>query len=345
MSETLIYTIISLSGLGIVSAIILYLVAQKFRVDEDPRIDKVEEALPNTNCGGCGYPGCRAFAEALVNSDDISELNCPVGGNDTMQTVAGILGKHIEEKDPYVAVVRCSGSFEHRKKTNVYDGAASCTIASSLYGGDTGCAYGCVGLGECVDACDFEAMYMDEKTGLPVVIEDKCTACNACVKACPKDIIQLWPKGKKDRRIYVACINEEKGGLAKKNCSVACIGCSKCADECKFDAITVDNYLAYIDYDKCKLCRKCVDVCPTETIQAVNFPARKPRPEKKSSPKIKTGTINSATTSEGEVDVIEMVRERKARPPKMKPKTSPEASESKPSESQDNQEKNDDTNK
>src|SRR6056297_515965 len=107
---TILYTIISLSGLGAVAAIILYIVAQKFKVYEDPRIDEVEEALPAANCGGCGYPGCRQFAEALVNADDISELYCPVGGNETMQKVAEILGKEVGEKEPLVAVVRCNGT-------------------------------------------------------------------------------------------------------------------------------------------------------------------------------------------------------------------------------------------
>ena len=253
-----------------------------------------------------------------MKAEDFSELNCPVGGNDTMQKVGGILGKHIEEKEPYIAVVRCSGSFEYRKKTNIYDGASSCTIAASLYGGDTGCAYGCVGMGECVDACDFEAMYMDEKTGLPVVIEDKCTACNACVKACPKDIIQLWPKGKKNRRIYVACINEDKAGPARKSCEVACIGCSKCVDECKFDAITVENVLAYIDYEKCKLCRKCVDVCPTHSIQEINFPPKKEKPQKLV--KKDTNAENNAPTTTSEVvDVVEMIKEQVVRPKKPSP--------------------------
>lgn len=317
MSSTILITIISLSALGIFAALILYFVAKKFHVEEDPRIDAVEEALPATNCGGCGYPGCRSFAEALVNADDLKDLHCPVGGNEVMQEVAGILGKHVEEKEPYVAVVRCSGSFEHRNKTNIYDGAPSCTIAASLYGGDTGCAYGCVGLGECVDACEFDAMYMDEKTGLPVVVEDKCTACNACVTACPKDIIQLWPQGKKNRRIFVACINEEKGGLAKKHCSVACIGCSKCADECKFDAIEVANNLAYIDYEKCKLCRKCVDVCPTHSIHEINFPERKPKPEKGKKPSPKLSNKQQEQESEvavQEVDVIKMARTAKSKP-------------------------------
>lgn len=275
MNEILLYTVLTLVLLGVIAAVILYFVSRKFYVKEDPRLEKVMDALPNTNCGGCGFPGCSAFANALIATDDLSEYHCPVGGNEVMKEVAEILNLEVEERDPFVAVVRCSGSFDVRKKTNIYDGAANCTIASTLYSGDKGCAYGCVGLGECVDACDFDAMYMDPNTGLPVVIEDKCTACNACVTACPKDIIQLWPKGRKDQRIYVACINEEKGGVARKECSVACSGCSKCVDECKFDAITIENNLARIDYEKCKLCAKCVVVCDVHSIRADNFTAER----------------------------------------------------------------------
>ena len=278
MSDIVIYTILTVSITGIIAAVILYFVAKKFHVEEDPRIDLVEEALPSANCGGCGYPGCRNFAEACVKADNLDDLYCPVGGNDVMKNVAKIIGLDAVEKQAQVAVIRCSGSFEHRPRTNNYDGAANCTIAANLYSGDTGCQYGCLGLGECVDACTFDAMYMDEKTGLPVVIQDKCTGCGDCVRACPKDIIELRNKGKKDRRIFVSCINEEKGGIAKKYCSVACIGCSKCFKECNYDAITIKNFLAYIDYNKCVLCRKCVSVCPTDAIHEINFPPRKKKP-------------------------------------------------------------------
>lgn len=275
MSSTIIYTIISLSATGAISAVILYLVAQRFKVYEDPRIDQVEDALPFANCGGCGFAGCRNFAEACVKSENLSGLFCPVGGNETMFRVAMILGLEAVTQDTKVAVVRCAGSYDKRPRINFYDGPLSCIIQSSLYAGDTGCAYGCLGHGDCVKACDFDAIHMDLTTGLPVVIDEKCTACNACVIACPKHIIELRKKNKKDRKIFVSCVNEEKGAIAKKSCDVACIGCGKCVKVCPYDAITLENYLAFIDSVKCKLCRKCVEECPTNSILEINFPPRK----------------------------------------------------------------------
>jgi Na+-translocating ferredoxin:NAD+ oxidoreductase subunit B len=275
MNEIILYTVITLTAIGILAAIIIYFVSKKFEVKEDERIGKVESVLPNTNCGGCGQPGCSAFAKAVVAAGDLSALHCPVGGNDVMKQVADILGIKAVERDPYIAVVRCSGSFEYRKKTNIYDGAGSCKIAAALYSGDTGCAYGCLGMADCVEVCEFDAMYMDEKTGLPVVIEDKCTACNKCVTECPKEIMQLWPKGKKNQRIYVACLNEEKGSTARKECAVACSGCAKCFDACRYDAITMNNSLAAIDYEKCKLCMECVDTCDVHNIITANVTPEK----------------------------------------------------------------------
>ena len=279
MNATVLYTILSLSGLGVSAAIILFIVAQKFKVVEDPRIDEVEEALPAANCGGCGFAGCRNFAEALVKSDDFEGLYCPVGGNDTMASVAKILGREAVEQDPRVAVLRCNGFCKVRPKINNYDGASTCAIASALYGGDTGCQYGCLGFGDCVEVCTFDALSMDPDTGLPVVNDTNCTACGACVKACPKDLFELRKRAKKDRKIYVACRNEDKGGIAKKSCEVACIGCIKCFKVCPYEAITMANNLAFIDSDKCKLCRKCVPECPTNSILEIGFPPRKEKEE------------------------------------------------------------------
>lgn len=272
VDTTIIYAVITLAGIGTGAAIILYFVAQKFKVVEDPRIDEVEEALPSANCGGCGYAGCRAFAEAIVKNESLEGMNCPVGGNEVMAEVAKIMNLEAEEVDPYVAVVRCNGSKAHAPKKVEYDGPATCQFAHALSAGESSCPNGCLGLGDCVEACEFDAMYMDEETGLPVVIEDNCTACNACVEACPRDIIELRPKGKKGRRTYISCVNTEAGAAPKKNCSTACIACGECVEACPFNAITITNNLAYIDPLKCKNCRLCVPICPTGAILEDNAP-------------------------------------------------------------------------
>ena len=233
--------------------------------------------MPGANCGGCGQAGCRAFAEACTKAGNLDNLYCPVGGNAVMQKVAGALGFEVAEKAPMVAVVRCAGSCDKRPKTNVYDGSTSCAVMSSLYSGDTGCKFGCLGNGDCTRVCNFGAISMNPETGLPIVDDEKCTACGACVKACPKGVIELRNKGPKSRRVFVSCINKDKGGVARKACSAACIGCSKCAKVCPFGAITVENNVAYIDFNKCKLCTKCVAECPTGAIHAVNFPPRPPK--------------------------------------------------------------------
>lgn len=272
---SLITTVLVVSGLGALLALLLYLIAKKFNVEEDPRIDQVEKMLPGANCGGCGFAGCRGMSEALVKRDDISSLYCPVGGAECMKSVASFLGKAAPEREPMVAVVRCAGSCANRPKTNQFDGAKSCLVASSLYAGDTGCSFGCLGLGDCAAKCEFDALHINPETGLPEVDEEKCTACGACVKACPKMIIELRKKAPKGRKVYVSCVNKAKGAVARKACKVACIGCGKCAKVCPFEAITVENNLAYIDFTKCKMCRKCVLECPTGAIVEFGFPPRK----------------------------------------------------------------------
>lgn len=289
MSPTLLYTVLTISSIGALAAIILYVVAQKFHVHEDPRIDDVESSLPAANCGGCGFAGCRAFAEAIVKDNSLEGKFCPVGGNDVMATVAGIMGLEAQQQSPRVAVVRCNGTCEFRPKVNTYEGAKTCGIAAMSYSGETGCSFGCLGFGDCCVVCDFDAIHMNPETGLPEVDDDKCTACGACVKACPKILIELRKKSPKFRKIYVACRNTEKGAIAKKSCEVACIGCGKCEKECAYDAITISNNLAFIDSDKCKLCRKCVSVCPTNAIIEVGFPLRKIKTEAE--------TTEPATTS------------------------------------------------
>ena len=271
----IILSFVVLALLAAVAAISVYIVAKKFHVEEDPRIDMVNELLPGVNCGGCGLPGCRAFAEAIIKKGSLDGFNCPVGGAECMKDVAPILGVEAVVEEPKIAVVRCAGSLANSPRVANYQGLQNCSFVNNLYSGAGGCPNGCLGLGSCVKMCPFDAMYMDEETGLPVVIDDKCVACGVCVKACPRAVLELRLKGKKDRRIFVSCMNKEKGALGKKNCSVVCIGCSKCQKVCTFDAITIENNLAYIDSSKCKLCRKCVLECPTKAIHELNFPEKK----------------------------------------------------------------------
>ncbi len=278
--DFMIWAVIVLGAIALVASVVLYVCAKKFAVEEDPRIGQVLEALPGANCGGCGFPGCSGMADALVKACDAGSLEgllCPVGGQQVMSEVADLLGMAVANTAPKVAVVRCNGTCEHRPRIAEYSGLRTCFAMNSTGAGETGCGFGCLGCGDCVADCQFDAIHMNPETGLPEVDEEKCVACGACVKACPRHIIELRKKGVKGRRVYVQCVNKDKGVVAKKACEVACIGCGKCQKVCQFDAITIENNVSYIDFNKCRLCRKCVEECPTNAIVAVNFPPRKPK--------------------------------------------------------------------
>jgi len=274
--DFILIAVIVLGGIGLIAALVLYVCSKRFAVYEDPRIGQVNELLPGANCGGCGFAGCGGMADALVKGADkgsLDGLNCPVGGSEVMSRVANLLGMAIANGDPKVAVVRCNGTCELRQNIATYDGMRSCAAMNACGAGETACGYGCLGCGDCVEACQFDALHLNAETGLPEVDEEKCTACGACAKACPRGIIELRKKGPKGRRVFVACMSKDKGAVSIKACKASCIGCGKCVKECKFEAITLWQNLSYIDPNKCRLCRKCVEVCPTHAIRAVNFPA------------------------------------------------------------------------
>ena len=283
--------VIALGAIGLVSATVLYVCSKKFAVKEDPRIGEVAALLPQANCGGCGFAGCSGLADALVKGADagtIDGLSCPVGGQEVMGKIADLLGMAVANTEPMVAVVRCNGTCQNRPKIAEYSGLRTCAAMHSCGAGETACGYGCLGCGDCVAACQFGAISINPETGIAGVDDDKCTAGGACVKACPRGIIEIRKKGPKNRRVYVSCVNKDKGPAAMKACKMSCIGCGKCQKECQFDAITVTGNLAYIDPNKCRLCRKCEKVCPTHAIVAVNFPVPKDRQD------------NPAKTSENE---------------------------------------------
>ena len=275
--------VLVLGAIALVAAVILYIVSKKFAVQEDPRIAQVVEILPGANCGGCGFAGCGGLAEALVKGADagsIEGIRCPVGGDPVMGKVADLLGMAVANTEPMVAVVRCNGTCTNRPRIAEYDGLRTCQAMNAHGSGETGCGFGCLGCGDCTKACAFDAIHMNPETGLPEVDEEKCTSCGACTKACPRHIIELRKKGPKGRRVYVQCVNKDKGAVARKSCTAACIGCGKCQKVCKFEAITIENNLSYIDFNKCRMCTKCVDECPTGAIIKVNFPVKKAQPAK-----------------------------------------------------------------
>lgn len=275
--NSILIAILVMGAIALISALVLYGVSKKFAVEEDPRIGEVEEILPGANCGGCGFAGCAAMAEALVKGADAGSadgLFCPVGGQAVMDQVATCLGITASKAEPQVAVIRCNGTCALRPTIAHYDGLRTCAAMSKAGSGESACQYGCLGCGDCVKVCEFGALSIDKTTGLPVVDEEKCTACGKCAKACPRQIIELRKRGPKGRRVYVACRNKDKGPTARVVCKAACIGCGKCQKACAFDAITIENNLSYIDPVKCRLCTKCVEECPTGAIHKINFPAK-----------------------------------------------------------------------
>lgn len=270
-TRTIFYAALTIALIGFIAAIILYFVSKIFKVEEDPRIDKVHAHLPGANCGGCGFAGCHAMAESIVKSGTLEGHFCP-GGN--MGAIAEIMGLTVAEVTPKICVVCCNGTCENAPAKSFYDSALTCAFANSLFAGEKSCAYGCLGCGDCVSACAFDAIHIDTATHLPTVDEQKCIGCNACANACPRKVLEIRDKGKNGRRVFVACKNKEKGSIARQNCSAACLGCGKCAKVCPFEAINVTDNLAYIDYFKCKACGKCASECPTGAIHAVKFPEK-----------------------------------------------------------------------
>lgn len=265
--------VLILAIIGILAAIILYFISKKFHVEEDPRIDEICELLPGANCGGCGFAGCRNLAETMVARGTMDGCSCPGTPKEKNDKIAAILGIEAADSTPKVAVIRCQGSCENSPAKVGYDSELSCVFANSLFVGEGLCPNGCLGCGDCVKNCNFGAITINPETKLPEVDEDKCVGCGVCAKNCPRGVIEIRFKGPKSRRVYVACNNKEKGAVAMKYCKASCIGCGKCAKVCPFEAITVENNLAYIDFKKCKMCKKCVAECPKGAIVAVNFPA------------------------------------------------------------------------
>ncbi len=262
--------ILVLGGIGACGAVALNRVAKRFYVEEDPMIAVVEELLPGANCGGCGMNGCHDFAVQCVKAGGLEGFYCPSAGQEGMDRIAVAMGVTAAERMPDVAVMKCAGTKATKRAFNsVYVGPRKCAIMN-MTAGDYDCDNSCLGCGDCIEACRFDAIRYNEEAGIVEINAEKCVGCGMCVTACPRYIIELRPEGKRQRRVWVACGNCQKGVITRKQCSVGCIGCGLCVKQCKFEAITITGNHAYIDAKKCVTCGKCIGVCPTNAIHSVN---------------------------------------------------------------------------
>lgn len=250
------------AGVGLFIGLFLGFAAKTFAVEVDEREIKVRELLPGANCGGCGYPGCDGLAAAIAKGE--APVNaCPVANSQAHKAIAEIMGTVIEEKEKMAAFVKCSGTCDKTQVKYEYYGVKDCNKVAFVPGkGNKKCSYGCIGFGSCEKACPFGAITI--QNGIAVVNEEKCTGCTKCVASCPNKLIEMVPESARHR---VACSSQDKGKDTRIACAAGCIGCKLCVKACEFNAISVNDNLAHIDYKKCTNCGKCASVCPVKVIR------------------------------------------------------------------------------
>jgi Na+-translocating ferredoxin:NAD+ oxidoreductase RNF subunit RnfB len=260
INEVVLPAMIGLGGIAALFAGILSIASRVFAVHEDPRIEEVLDILPGVNCGACGYPGCRGYAEAIINEGaDLDK--CGPAGCAFVEAAAKLLGREFSGAERQVAFIHCKGA-PTQSLSFQYEGVETCRASAMVGGGPTGCAYGCLGYLDCVNSCIYGAIAVRDD-GLPVIDPGKCAACRACVTACPRGLIEMVSEKMK---VHILCSNPGRGKAVKEVCSHGCIGCIKCVKECPVQAIAMQEGLAVIDYEKCTNCGKCVKVCPVSVI-------------------------------------------------------------------------------
>ena len=259
--SAILLAMVVVGGTGLLIAILLGIASEKFKVPVDEKEVAIRAELPGNNCGGCGYAGCDGLAKAIANGE--APVNgCPVGGAAAAEKISAIMGVEAGEFVKKVAFVKCAGTCEKASDKYQYSGVQSCIEAMNVPGaGPKGCEFGCMGFGSCVKACPFDAIHVVD--GIAVVDKEACKACGKCIAACPKHLIELIPY---EQKTFVRCNSNAKGKVQLTICQAGCIGCRLCEKNCEAGAITVTNFLAHIDADKCTECGVCVEKCPRKII-------------------------------------------------------------------------------
>ncbi|MCI1966392.1 MAG: RnfABCDGE type electron transport complex subunit B [Oscillospiraceae bacterium] len=263
MNDILIPVLI-LAAIGLLAGLILAIASIVMAVPKDQKAEDIRAMLPGANCGACGFSGCDGYAKALADGTAQPGL-CTVGGSDVSNAIASYLGVAAASMEPHMSIVRCLGSHDNTTDRAEYEGMTSCAAAVAVAGGPASCTFGCIGLGDCVNACQYNALSV--RNGVAMVEPKNCVACGMCLKACPRHLLTLVPVKK---QAVVLCSNCDKGNVTNKVCKVGCIGCKKCERTCEHDAIHVDNFLATVDAEKCVGCGECVDACPRHIIDLFN---------------------------------------------------------------------------
>jgi H+/Na+-translocating ferredoxin:NAD+ oxidoreductase subunit B len=265
------------TALGVVFGLTLAAVARRFHVASNPLVDRVRAQLPSANCGACGFAGCQAYAEAVVERTDVSPSLCAPGRGSVAEALARLTGKDMGAVTDRIVVMRCHGTSAYAREEALYAGLDTCAAASLVFGGPKACKNGCLGLGDCVRVCPFDALTIGPD-GISVVNEALCTGCGLCVPACPKELFEFYPRV---RRIELSCVAKDKQSVVRATCMVGCTLCRKCVAKCPAGAIEWDGRTILIDHDKCLAygpsCQEvCVDICPSTILHRVG---QKPRPE------------------------------------------------------------------
>lgn len=263
----IIFAVILLGVIGLIAAIGLTVASKVFAVPVDKKAEAIRECLPGANCGACGFSGCDGYAAALSKGETTDTALCAPGGNEVSKAIADAAGLAAGEVKPMAAVVLCQGHNVNAATKLEYQGVMSCRMASQIFGGPKECIYGCLGYGDCMAVCEYNAISICD--GVARINPVMCKACKQCVKTCPKNLIEMLPLH--ETKAAVLCKNHDKGAVTRKECTIGCIGCMKCAKECEAEAITIDKFCAKVDYEKCTGCGKCHTVCPVGSIDLVDL--------------------------------------------------------------------------